>query len=115
MTNNYIESLDRLFDGTAPLSTDGLKGFFDESLEFIQELQTKLASPDEKVREDALQSSLAMKERLETQLKGICEKNGIDLAQLAAFAENTANMTPEEQKTIEEMEKKFQTFKTGTQ
>lgn len=114
MTNNYIESLEQLFDGEAPLSTEGLKGFFDDSLEFLQELQTKLVSPDEKVREEAVQSSMAMKERLDSQIKQICEKNGLNLDQLTAFAENTETMTIEEQKTIEEMEKKFQAFKTGT-
>lgn len=111
MNNNYQNSLDQMFDGNAPLSADGLKGFFEESLEFVQELQKKLSSPDEKVREEALQSALEIKGKLEAKLQNICEKSGIDLAQLAALSESAANMTLEEQKTIEEMEKKFQALK----
>ena len=54
MDNKYFESLDDMFNENSSLSDEGLKGFFDESLEFIQQLQEKLASPDEKTREEAI-------------------------------------------------------------
>ena len=110
MNNNYIESLDNLFNGEA-LSTEGLKDFFNESMDFIGELQAQLTSPDEKTRETALQNSVQIKQKLEEKLKGIAERSGIDLDELAALTQNTKNMTREEQQTIEEMEQKFQTFK----
>ena len=115
MNNNYLKSLDQLFDEKTDLSDESLKGFFNESLEFIQQLQTKLASSDEKVRQEALQTSQEMKDKLESQLKEICEKSGIDLEELASFAEDTSNRSPEEQQAIAEIESKFQAFKQENQ
>ena len=112
MNNNYLENIDQLFEKNN-LSTDGLKGFFDESLTFIQQLHTKLLSEDPEIRNEALQASLNMKDKLEGKLKEICEKNGIDLNELTGLSQAHSEMNPEEQKAMNEMEQKLQTFKIG--
>jgi hypothetical protein len=111
MTYNYIESLEKLFNSSTSLSSEELQGFFNESLQFLRQLQGKMVSSDEKSQEEALQTSLAMQEQLQSKLQAICDKHGIDFTQLTTLVETMEHTTSDERKMMEEMEKKFQEFK----
>lgn len=111
MDNKYIESLNKLFNESSTLSTDQIRGFFSESLEFIQGLQRDLNSEDEEVREKALESTLQMKEKLEGKLKGICEKSGLSPEHLETLIENGGGLPPEEMHMAQEANNTFQRFK----
>jgi flagellin-specific chaperone FliS len=110
MKDNYEKSLNNLFDEKAALSAEKLKGFFDESLQFIQDLQESLASSDTEVKEGALQKATEIKAKLEAKLEEMCKTSGIDLKQIAALNDVAMHTTHQERKTIEEMEQKFNAF-----
>lgn len=113
MANSYLETLNKAFDESVAPNKDKLMVLMDETMTFFQEIKAKLESKDPAVREAAFQETLEMKRILESKMRMLSEKTGLDAAQLAALAEDTNTMSPEERVAVEEVKTKFQQLQNG--
>jgi len=108
MTKKYIDNLNKIFDTSGAPSQEKLMNLMDESLEFFREIKSKMESDDPEKREEALKETLEIKWLLESKMQSLCDKTGLNMSQLAALAENTSRMSPEERNAIESAKAKFQ-------
>lgn len=106
-SNNYLDTLGQLFSGSAP-SKEKVLGLMDETLSFFREIKAKLESNDPAKQKEAYEETMEMKRILESQMKTLSEKTGLNLAELAALAEDTNNMSPDERGAIEAAKAKLQ-------
>lgn len=106
-SNNYLDTLGQLFSGSAP-SKEKVLGLMDETLSFFREIKAKLESNDPAKQKEAYEETMEMKRVLESQMKTLSEKTGLNLAELAALAEDTNNMSPDERGVIEAAKAKLQ-------
>ncbi len=107
MTTNYMNLLKETFNDLNSLTPEKLTGLVDETMKYFQDLQGKITSKEPGVREEALKESMALRETLEKQMVELCESTGLDPAQLAAYAEDTANMSPQDQAMIANVKDKL--------
>jgi hypothetical protein len=105
--NNYLETLNQLFSDTAP-SKEKVMGLMDETMTFFRRIKTKLESEDPAKQKEAFEETMEMKRILESKMQGLAEKTGLDMNQLAALAENTNNMSPEDLEALEAAKAKLQ-------
>lgn len=107
MSNTYLELLKQMFGDPTQLSPEKLEALIEETMKFFREIQEKIQSNDPKLRDEALQASLEVKQALEQQMDVLCKMTGLDHAQLMAMAKNPNNMNSEEWKLVEEVRKKL--------
>ncbi len=113
MDNNYLESLNQAFDESAPPSKEKLLSLMDETMAFFQGIKAKLESKNPEEREAALQETLEMKRVLESKIRILSEKSGLDPAQLSAFVQDPNNLSPEERDAVDEVQAKFEQLQQG--
>lgn len=106
-SNNYLDTLGQLFSGSTP-SKEKVLGLMDETLSFFREIKAKLESNDPSKQKEAYEETMEMKRILESQMKTLSEKTGLNLAELAALADDTNNMSPDERGAIEAAKAKLQ-------
>jgi hypothetical protein len=98
--NNYLETLNQLFSDSVP-SKDKVLGLMDDTMTFFRRIKTKLESNDPAVQKEAFEETMEMKRILETKMRAMAEKTGLDMEQLAALAENTNDMSLEDLNALE--------------
>jgi hypothetical protein len=108
MSKKYIDNLNKIFEASGAPSQEKLMNLMDESMEFFREIKSKMESDDPEKREEALKETLEIKWILESKMQSLSEKTGLNMNQLAALAENTSRMSPEERSAIESAKAKFQ-------
>ena len=106
-SNDYLDTIGQLFSGSAP-SKEKVLGLMDETLSFFREIKAKLESNDPAKQKEAYEETMEMKRILESQMKTLSEKTGLNLAELAALADDTNNMSPDERGAIEAAKAKLQ-------
>jgi len=104
--NNYLETLNQLFSDSPP-SKDKVLGIMDDTMTFFRKIKTKLESEDPAEQKAAFEETMEMKRILESKMRAMAEKTGLDMEQLAALAENTKNMSPEDLNALEEAKAKL--------
>src|SRR5579862_6997420 len=97
--NDYLDSLDQLLSGSNP-SREQVLGMMDETMSFFREIKAKLESNDPATQKEAFEETMAMKGILESKMRAMAEKSGLNLAELAAFVENANNMPSEDMDTL---------------
>lgn len=107
MTSQYLEFINQVLDETTPPSKEKLLSLMDETFSFFQGIKIRLESKDPKEREAALKETLELKDALESKMLTLSEKIGINPDQLAAFAQNSNFLSPDEQDVIEKVKSKF--------
>ncbi len=101
MNTKYLEAINTVLDSEAPPSREKLMSLMDDTMEFFQDITSKMGSQDPKARQEAVRETMAIKEILESKMEKLCEKTGLNLAQISTFVENPFNITPEEQERLE--------------
>jgi hypothetical protein len=98
--NNYLETLNQLFSDSAP-SKDKVLGLMDDTMTFFRKIKTKLESDNPAVQKEAFEETMEMKRILESKMRTMAEKTGLDMEELAALADNTNQMSPEDLEALE--------------
>jgi hypothetical protein len=111
MTNAIIDKIQKLFGEPGQFTPENMESLIRETVEFFNELKTKLQSPDEKVREEATQVASALKTKLEEQAVALCESLGMDPKVLEAYINTPANFSTEEWQAMEKAKAELQNYK----
>ena len=105
------KQLEETFGNLENFSPEKLEGLLTETMQLFRYIQGKMESENPEDREEAAQIALELKEALEAQAMSLCEKIGMDPAQLASFAENHSNFTPEESLAIQKVSEELTQFR----
>lgn len=105
------KQLEDSFGNLENFAPEKLEGLLSETMQLFRYIQGKMESENPEDREEAAQIALELKEALEAQAMSLCEKIGMDSAQLAAFAENYSNFTPEESLAIQKVSEELAQFR----
>ena len=95
-SQNYLENLKGLFGDITGITPEKLQQFVGDTMKQLFDLQEKLESKDEKIREEGLKTASEMKEVLESQLQNLMKLIGEDNSELAALL-NQAGTSQEEE------------------
>ncbi len=98
MTTNYIETIQEVFGDLTKLTPGKMQDLIDSTMRYFYELEEQLASKDEKVCEQAMIQATVVKDTLQKQMNDICQKIGLDPAQLAAFVAKPTLVVPRPKK-----------------
>lgn len=101
MSNDLMEKMAKVFKTPEQFSLENIEGLVHETLKFFSELKTKLESPNEKVREEAMNTAMALKTQLEEQALALCDSIGMDPQSLEKFINTSANFSSEEWQIME--------------
>ena len=107
MSTAYKDLIQQTFADIQSLDAEKLLFLADETMKYFRDLQEKIASPEPSVREEVMKESLELKEILETQMLAFCKTMGLNPAQLANMAENSAGVSPQEKALIDQIKDKF--------
>lgn len=107
MNTTYLELLSETFSDPSKLTVERLKGFVNETVAFFKEVKEMLASGDPVAKEEALNTSMAVKKVLEERMDGLCKLTGLDPTQLGLMSENPDNMNAEEYNLIQGAKKQL--------
>jgi hypothetical protein len=107
MLRDDYNQLLKLFREGAEGKVPNLDAIFSQSVEFFNHLKSQIESgtPDEKQEAMKMMSDLYTQMMAET--TKIAEKSGLSEEQLAAYAENPSNFTPEQWKAIQDSKQKI--------
>jgi|GEM_PF-3671109 len=112
--SSYLDTLNQVFDEAGSPSKDKVLGLMDETMSFFREIKAKLESDDPAKQKEAYEETMEMKRLLEVKMQALSQRTGLDLSQLAAFAEDPSNLSPEEQSALEEAKSRLQKFQEET-
>ena len=90
-----------IFANPENFTPEKLEGLIHETLKFFNDLRTQLASPDEKVREEAMKAANALKTQLEEQAATLCQSVGMDPEMLATYINTPNHFSTDEWQAIE--------------
>jgi len=96
-TETFIQLLQETFGKKSDFNMDQLKRIAEETVVFFQEMKRKVQSGDSALIQEAIQTSLEVKQVLEKQMVHLEETHQIDPSQI------DASLSPEERKWIEDL------------
>lgn len=111
MNHTILQKIDKLFGSPDQFSPENMETLVHETIQFFNELKTKLESSDEKVREEALQTASLLKTKLEEQALKLCESIGMDPQSLESYISSPANFSSEEWQAMEKAKSEIKNYK----
>jgi len=111
--HKIIESMDELFSNFDKIDMTKLDGFLHEILKLFDYVQTKLKSPDEKERNEALE----LAQQLQQKLSGLAEKafaaSGLSKDKIEEVLANPANFKPHDWNTFKKIEQEMKDYQNN--
>jgi hypothetical protein len=101
MLKDEFSQLMKLFHEASDTKVVNLEEVFAKSLEFFEHLREQIAKGSPEDKKEALQMMSEMYSQLILESKHISDVAGMTEEQLVSFAENPANFTPEQWKSIQ--------------
>ncbi len=101
--NNLMGSFAKLASG----ETANLEGVFKQVFAFFEALNGKLKTGSEEEKKEAMMMMNQMYQQMLQYSKQISEKTGMSEEQLATYAENPSNFSPEQWEAMQEVRKKM--------
>lgn len=86
MDNKYLNFIENMFDSKETPSQEQMMQLMEETLSFFRDVRGRLTSEDEEEKAKAMAEIAEVREKLESKMKGIAEKSGLDPSQLASMA-----------------------------
>lgn len=108
MLKDEFNRLMQLFAQGAEGQPVNLEEIFKQSLAFFEDLNVQLKEGSEEDKKEALKMMSEMYSQMMNQTKKICEKTGMSEEQLASFAENPSNFSPDQWASMQEARNKMQ-------
>ncbi len=108
---SVLEKIEEIFGNPEKFSPENMERLVQETLHFFGDLKVKLESKDEQVRTQALETSEALKEKLEEQALVLCKSIGMDPKALEDFVSDPSQFTSEEWSTMQQTKDEMQAFK----
>ncbi len=94
---SIVSKLEEIFKGQGEVTSESVNAFVQEAVQFVQNLNEKLTSKDEAIREEAMKEAVKMQSELSAQLEKMGTAMGLDSSQLGnyfAFAEANNGSNP---------------------
>jgi hypothetical protein len=107
MLKDEFNRLMKLFHEASEGKTPNLEEIFSQSLEFFEHLKEQIANGSPEDKKEALRMMSEMYAQMVSESKRISERSGMTEEQLAAFAENPANFSPEQWNAIQASKEKI--------
>jgi hypothetical protein len=111
MFDNIEEKIEGLFGHPENFSPENMQTLINETLQFFNELKQKLASPNEKDREEAKAFANALKTKLEEKAMALCQSLGMDLKTLENYIKNPANFSSAEWQAMSQAQSDLDAYK----
>lgn len=109
MNQQYLQNLKNAFQEGSSLNPEDLKDLLAQNMQFIQEIQGKLASDNEEDQQKAMEAMQEVRSILEGKLQEVLKSSGLDVSDLMAFSEQPQNI--DEEKLIKETKASFERLK----
>lgn len=110
MYAKFLEKFEDIFGDINNFTPENMEGLVEESLKMFKDLQQKLESPDPKVQEKALQTTVELKKKLEQQAQEIYDTTQMDNKDLNEFLENPKNFDKKEWQSLEKAQKNLKEY-----
>ena len=85
-----------------------LQDVFEDSVEYFERFKYTMVHGTPEEKKEAVQKVMVMKKRIEAETKKICERTGMSEEQLATYAKNPKNFSPDQWETIADAKKKLE-------
>lgn len=109
--NEKIDKIKDLLSNLDKLTPDSIESIVGETLKVFTDVVTKLNSPDEKERNEALNLATELRDTLEGQAKNALGSLGMDEEELKAFMSNPSHFTGEEWGALEKAKNEMASYK----
>ncbi|MBF8263140.1 MAG: hypothetical protein HW387_805 [Parachlamydiales bacterium] len=113
MATDVLKQIEELFENPDQFSPENMEKLVNETVTFFNDMKIKLESPDQKVREEALNVASQLKAKLEEQAKTLCKSIGMDPAALESYINTPNNFSTDEWQAMENAKTEIANYKAS--